>query len=138
MINPLISLPLSSSRDPTKDDVQRNFVHHLGIICPIILQSPHVFDEDVVTRTLELVRLSECSLAGVPHDQPELIIKALDGGVLVVFFKQSMEAEVLKDSISTFPRTRIGVSSLGEPASYDYICSVLNDYSAFADHFLFR
>ena len=138
MFSPIVCLPSLSEICPEKDARLKSFVQQLGIVCPVMLQPPFLFEDEVPLRYLEYTSLADCCCVGVPVDRVDVALKLLDGGMHMVFLSKSESSDAVKDALASFPRSRIGLASLTEPSGYGEVSAVVDEFSVVTDYYIFK
>ena len=75
---------------------------------------------------------------GFELDHDEMVTNMLDSGVHIAFFPISSEKELLLRVLSSFPRSRIGLTVNGNLDGPDSIVSLVQEYREYVGHFVFR
>lgn len=134
-----IDIPPASSLNETGNIALIDFAHHVGILGPVFLRLPPINDN---TQSVEIVSEIAKSVTtyvdGFELDHDELVTQMLDCGVHIAFFSISSEKELLLRVLSSFPRSRIGLTVNGNLDGPESIVSLVQEYREYVGHFVFR
>jgi hypothetical protein len=117
------------------------FISHIGITGNIFLSTQNIAAEKEVLSldiVLSAIELSACYIGGLDIDNDELATKLLDKGARVVFFNNVDEIEMKVKVLSSFPRDRVGLSSLTDEVTVNSLQDIVTNNREYTSHFLFK
>jgi phosphoribosyl-AMP cyclohydrolase len=131
----------SLSQDEALSSSLLGFISHIGITGNVFLSTQEIATEKEVLSlgiVLSAIELTACYIGGLDIDNDELATKLLDKGARVVFFNNVDENELKMKVLSSFPRDRVGLSSLKDEVTVSTLQEVVTECREYTSHFLFR
>jgi hypothetical protein len=142
MLIPLIEY-LSIAGGIANEDkaAELNFLQHVGILSmPLI----HVSDKndvkvsDSLNFLLQVVSSLPCIIDGLSLSDDSLVAKLLDEGLRIACFEHTADIQLFNDLLSTFPRSRIGFSFVGDAVSVSTTADLISAYRDRVGNFIIK
>lgn len=131
----------SLSKNETLSSSLLAFISHISITGPVLLSAQDIAAEKEILSlgvVLSAIELSACYISGLDIDSDELATKLLDSGARLVFFNNIDEKELKAKVLSSFPRNRVGLSSLIDEVTVSSLQEIITECRENTSHFLFR
>ena len=116
-----------------------NFAAHVAIVTPLLLRL-HDFDgsnKEATARLKDILRINRSHIEGFPIELEDLAVELLDAGATSVLFSFSRNnEEIIKETLSRFPRSRVGLD-IGS-LKMELTISKMEEYKELAGSFSLR
>lgn len=146
MLLSCIDIPSVSEQTEEKNKSFLDFINHMAILGSVLLNLPHDYSTESVAENdyiKTIVSSKSCFLDGLTPDQDAAATKLLDAGLHVVFFNvfpssessDTLDHKVLREILSTFPRSRIGLILPNDPT---FVSKLVQEYRDIVGNFLYK
>lgn len=133
MIIPATCLPTLAESIDAKNVELCDFISHIGIISPVLLQIKVSIENYDETLLVNITSKTPCHFTGLSIQDDQMITKLLDNGLRLAILSVPADFSSGMNVISTFPRNRVGLE-----CSYNEAAATIAKYREYIGHFVIK
>ncbi|KAJ1415740.1 hypothetical protein B484DRAFT_482054 [Ochromonadaceae sp. CCMP2298] len=113
------------------------FLEHMSILGTVLLQFPgktNAKQSEDLNYLLSIIRSIPAMVDNLPLTEDTLVTQLLDEGLRVAFFELDPETALFKDTLKTFPKSRVGLTV----TDLAVVLDTIKEYEHIVGHFLVK